>query len=157
MVVQFTKHSDKAPTLTCIRNDGSTTWFRAGHNGEFFVAHDLLHFAVESILGYSTAFYGMVAAGRDLNDFGSQNGVPDERKYSAEALKAEHIVGLIQVLFPPGVAVDHAVFSNANETFAINLHDINEAQLTRIHTKWCQLIDRWHSTTHEVPLRLEFP
>jgi len=157
MVVQFARHSDKPPTLTCIRDDGSVTWFRAGHNGEFFVAHDLLHYAVETTLGFSTAFYGMIAAGRDLNDFGSQDGRPDERQYSEEALQAEQLVGLIQVLFPPGAEVEFSLFENACRTNAIGDHAISADLLSSIHGEWLRLLDVWRNTPTQASLSLEYP
>jgi hypothetical protein len=156
MVVQFSKHAGKAPTLTCARDDGSSTWFNAGHNGEFFVAHDLLHFAVETTLGFSTAFYGMIAAGRDLTDFGTRGGKPDPRPYTDEAMQAEHIVGLIQVLFPPDIHPNYATFVEAyHEKSSLKLN-VSQEQLLEIHEKWCDLLHQWHELGDSGYFRLKF-
>lgn len=160
MVIRFAKHLEKAPTLTCIRDDGSLTWFRVDANGEFFVAHDLLHYAVETILGFSTAFYGMVAAGRDLNDFGTQGGEIDPRPYSEEAMQAEQIVGLVQVLFPPGAKPDHSTFAEAIGAKAGKLpgtQGITESDLARIHAKWSDLLEQWQNLPNHAILELNFP
>jgi hypothetical protein len=54
------------------RADGTATWERKEEpNAWFFVAHDLTHFAVETILGYRRGFYGLVAEGWALSDFGT--------------------------------------------------------------------------------------
>jgi hypothetical protein len=41
------------------------------HAREFFPVHDLTHFAVETVLGHTRGFFGLVAEGWDLADFGS--------------------------------------------------------------------------------------
>ena len=92
MIIRWTRGKDnKPPTLTCLRDDGSVTCQKSS---EFFVLHDFLHYAVESTLGFRDAFYGMVAQGRNLDSFGTQNDIKDT--YPANALRAEEIVGAIQ-------------------------------------------------------------
>ncbi len=77
--------------LTCIRADGSVTWQAST---PFFALHDLYHLAVESVLGYYQAFYGLLAAGREIDSFGTRNGEKDT--YTAEEMWAESIVGFLQ-------------------------------------------------------------
>jgi hypothetical protein len=117
----------------------------AGHNGEFFVAHDLLHYAVENTLGFSTAFWGMVAAGRDLDDFGTRGGAKDERPFTAEAMRAEEIVGQIQLLCPPGKPIEHEV------------EGISAEEVQAIHSRWSHLISQWHALPFGDHLLLAFP
>ena len=91
MTIRFTKgRLGKPDTLACFRDDGTETWehSRAG------VQHDLIHYAVETTLGYTRAFYGLVASGRDIASFGTKNGRKDV--YPDEALWSECIVGLLQ-------------------------------------------------------------
>jgi hypothetical protein len=62
----------------------------------FFIRHDLTHFAVESVLGLSDAFYGLVASGWDINSFEERE--PGSRKASQappSAYLAETIVGVL--------------------------------------------------------------
>ena len=54
--------------MTCHRADGTITGQRSG---EFFVRHDIHHYAVETTLGLDRAFYGYVAKGWDIQDFGT--------------------------------------------------------------------------------------
>jgi hypothetical protein len=84
MVIQIKKGRDGPSTLTCVRADGSRTWSKLH---PFFPVHDLTHCAVESVLGFRQAFFGLIAAGRDIGG--------TERALPAEALWAENIVGLL--------------------------------------------------------------
>ena len=68
MLIRFTR-GKKGDVLTCVREDGTTTWMRERPG---FVAHDLAHYAVETEFGYDTGFFGLVAHGWELGtaDFG---------------------------------------------------------------------------------------
>jgi hypothetical protein len=72
LVIRIKKKTDGSAALSCRRADGSVTWQRQdGRLGRFFPLHDLTHYAVESVLGHSRGFYGLVAEGWDLADFGA--------------------------------------------------------------------------------------
>ena len=66
MVIQLKKGRDGPATLACVRVDGTRTW---GKEHPFFPVHDITHCAVESVLGYDQAFFGLIAAGWDIDDF----------------------------------------------------------------------------------------
>src|SRR3989475_12063198 len=71
MLIRIKKKTDGSAALSCVRDDGSVTWQRQeGIQGRFFPLHDLTHYAVETVLGHRRGFYGLVAAGWDLTDFG---------------------------------------------------------------------------------------
>lgn len=162
MLIKFAKHANRPPTMNCVRDDGSATWFTASAaNGDYFVSHDLLHYAVEAILGYTTAFYGLVAAGRDLNDFGSTEGVKDERPNSAEAMDAERLVGLIQTLSAhgssPGYEAVADAWAAAPEPHSSSKVPVTEAQLTEIYIVWGKLVRRWQTIDVNGAMELTFP
>lgn len=90
MLIRFSK-SRNGPVLSCIREDGSVTGVKPRH-GEFFVRHDLMHYAVESTLGLSDAFYGLIAKGRTIESF---NAPGSAKTLPANAVRAEFIVGLL--------------------------------------------------------------
>jgi hypothetical protein len=72
IVVRIKKGADGRTSLSCERADGTKTWQRQhGAQASFFPRHDLTHFAVETVLGHTNGFYGLVAAGWDLSDFGT--------------------------------------------------------------------------------------
>jgi hypothetical protein len=91
--VQFEKRSDGSVILRCVRKDGSTTWQRHEKHAHFFSFHDLRHFAVETTLGFSTGFYGLIAEGWDIAD---TTGKGSRGKIPLEAILVEHVVGLLE-------------------------------------------------------------
>jgi hypothetical protein len=94
MVIRFTKGKDKEDTLSCFRDDGSTTWERARAG----VLHDLIHYVVETTLGCREAFYGLLAAGWDIQEFGTIDPRTGRKPtISVEAGQTEGIVGLLQM------------------------------------------------------------
>ena len=162
MIIKFAKHANRPPTLNCTRDDGTVSWFTASAaNGDYFVSHDLLHYAVEATLGYTTAFYGLVADGRDLNDFGSRDGAKDARGYTAEALDAERLVGLIQVLSvdgqPPCYEALLEAWSTSAEPQSSRPLPLTEAQLNDICTAWGRMVKRWQTVESNGSLELAFP
>ena len=78
--------------------DGSSTWTKIQPAIEF---HDLAHYVVETELGFAHAFYGLVAAGHNIEDFELPREHRPEALFPAnlpaEALQTEHIVNLLQV------------------------------------------------------------
>ena len=66
MLIQLKKGRDGPSTLSCLRSDGSRTWAK---EHPFFPLHDLRHYAVESVLGFDEAFFGLIAAGWEIDDF----------------------------------------------------------------------------------------
>ena len=72
ITIRIKKNADGRTSLSCTRADGTTTWQRQeGGQAAFFPRHDLTHYAVETVLGHNKGFYGLVAAGWDLTDFGN--------------------------------------------------------------------------------------
>ncbi|MDE2125213.1 MAG: hypothetical protein KGJ62_01330 [Armatimonadetes bacterium] len=93
--IRLRKRQHGATSIACRRDDGSITWQRSV---SYFARHDLLHVAVESVLGFRNAFFGMVAAGRDINDFGTVDAQTGRKEsLPLEAYWAEHIVGILQL------------------------------------------------------------
>src|SRR5437773_4364975 len=72
LLIRIKKKNDGSAALSCLRADGSVTWQRQnGAQGRFFPLHDLTHYAVERVLGHRKGFYGLVASGWDMSDFGA--------------------------------------------------------------------------------------
>jgi hypothetical protein len=89
LLIRIKKKKDGDAALSCWRADGSVTWQRQeGDLGRFFPLHDLTHYAVETVLGHGRGFYGLVADGWDLDDFGA-------RPLPADMDPSEGIVGLL--------------------------------------------------------------
>ena len=99
MLIQFIKGKGEKPSiLKCVRDDGSETWTKIQPAIEF---HDLAHYVVETELGFSNAFYGLVAEGYNIEDFELAREQRPEALLPAnlptEALQTEHIVNLLHV------------------------------------------------------------
>ena len=95
LLIRIKKNPDGRSSLSCTRADGSTTW-QSMKNAQaaFFPRHDLTHYAVETVLGHPRGFYGMVAAGWDLTDFGT----PWPRgPMPKESVLSEMIVGFLDL------------------------------------------------------------
>ena len=57
LTIELKKTKDGRPSLACVRPDGTRTWARVH---PFLPTHDLTHGAVESVLGFDQAFFGLV-------------------------------------------------------------------------------------------------
>jgi hypothetical protein len=91
LLVRFTKRPDGNVILRCTRPDDSVTWERYDKQAGFFVHHDLIHFAVETVLGLRQGFYGLLASGWNITD---TTGKGDRGPIPAASVIAEHAVGL---------------------------------------------------------------
>jgi|SRR5213594_1123259 len=93
LTIRIKKNPDGTAALTCTRANGTVTWQRQkGAQARFFPRHDLTHYAVETVLGHRRGFYGLVAEGWDLSDFGTpwpRGPIP------ADADPSELIVGFL--------------------------------------------------------------
>jgi hypothetical protein len=142
------------------RADGTRTWQkRSGPTAEFFAVHDLTHYAVETTLGATRGFYGLVADGWALADFGTpwpRGRLPDE------ALAVELIVGYLDGARATGAALSADACSQAATAhFAAAERDVSiritAAQLALVGERVDALLRRWHGATTGNPLELDFP
>lgn len=94
-MIRIKKNADGRSSLTCTRADGSTTWQSLNNaQAAFFPRHDLTHYAVETVLGHRNGFYGLVASGWNLTDFGA----PWPRgRIPGESVLSEMIVGFLDL------------------------------------------------------------
>ena len=155
MEISITKKKDKDPVISCMRKDGSVTWMRAD---SFFVMHDLCHYAVESILEIKKGFYGMLAAGIDINDFALPK---DQRNFELtdEALLAEHLVNLLVIEHNQGRLDDF--MGTLRSSYSINdgiltARAVEEQKINEIRIKYGQLLQQWKSLPIPGSLLLEF-
>jgi hypothetical protein len=164
MILRFAKGKHgKGPSMTCIRDDGTTTWIspaKTNTTADFFARHDLVHYAVETGLGYDDAFFGLVAKGRDLDEFGTRDGMKDT--YTLEAGLAEGIVGAVQ--FPdynggPPLS-DAEAFETLRATFAsVGAPEppLTVEQFGRLRVRAAELHRQWDELPEGGVLELEFP
>lgn len=98
MRIRITK-GERADWIEARRDDGSIAREHVPHKGP--VAHDLVHFAVESVLGVHRGFWGLVDAGHDperIAEMAKQAGHASAKRAETpdpsfvEAIQVERIV-----------------------------------------------------------------
>lgn len=146
LTIAMKRKTDGTTTLSCRRRDGSVTWQH--HNlgqGAFFPLHDLTHYAVETVLGHHAGFYGLVADGWNVTDFGA----PWPRgPLPPEALTAELIVGFLDAERAAGVRWSAADFDAHRAAFAAQRgvaieYTLTDDALARIRAVRSELFERW--------------
>jgi len=160
VLIRFSR-SKGVPVLTCVRDDGSSTYSKSRH-GEFFALHDLLHYAVESTLGLRDSFFGLVARGWTIADF-NEPGISD--KLPPEAGQTEYIVGLLlqdSLTGEPGSAKEFnrtlmASYAQRNRRGLPPPHPLSDDELRRIHERYTELLARYRSLEPGQHLEVSFP
>jgi len=159
LTVLIKKRADGSAALSCRRADGSVTWQRQeGAQGRFFPLHDLTHFAVETELGYDQGFFGLVAAGWDITDFGR----PWPRgELPTQALLTELLVGFLDGERASGTkwSIDELTSSTASYAAqsgrALDL-ELSDAALDRIRERRGRLFAQWAALRSGETLELTF-
>ena len=159
LLIRIKKNTDGSAALSCLRADGSVTWQRHnGKQGRFFPLHDLTHFAVETVLEHRRGFYGLVAGGWDLTDFGN----PWPRgPLPPEALVSEFIVGFLDGERGAGVEWSASEFGGAAATYFVE-HGLDapctvtDDDLRRIREKRRELFAQWAALPAGETLELSF-
>ena len=154
MEILFTKTGLDEDILSCKRKDGTQTWM---HVSKFFILHDLCHYAVETTLSLKRAFFGMLANGTDITDFG----LPKEQRtieLTSETLFAEHLVNLIVIDNTQGrmnnlIEVFKETYYDAGTAL---LNSINEGKLEDVRNNYASLIQQWQSVPERESLKLLF-
>jgi hypothetical protein len=160
LLIRIKKKTDGAAALSCVRADGTTTWQRQeGQLGRFFPLHDLTHYAVESVLGLPRAFYGLLAEGWDITDFGKPG---TKERIPSDATFAELIVGYFDLeRATSGIGnaeefnekVDAYYRDRGLSTTPLRLSD---EQLGRIRQLRAELFVRWSALPPGDALELTF-
>jgi hypothetical protein len=87
---QLKKRPDAKALLVLVRADGTFTSGAVGPASGYGPAHDLAHYVVESTLGLSQGFLGLVASGWEITDFEVKG---TAKRLPVEALLAEAAAG----------------------------------------------------------------
>lgn len=155
LLIRIRKNADGSAVLSCHRSDGSVTWQRqTGIHGRFFPIHDLTHYAVETVLAHRRGFYGLVAEGWNVTDFGA----PWPRgRIPPDADPSELIVGFLDAERAAGVEWPA---SDLNDS--LRMHNagagwqVSQDQLNEIHAMRRDLLQRWETLPPGETLELGF-
>lgn len=161
LTLRLKKRAGGGSAFTLLRADGTSTWQRQERHAAFFAHHDLEHLAVERTLGLRDAFYGLVAAGWDFDDF-----LPPYPRgpLPAEALWAETIVGLLDVEraaqgrgAPMSVEELNAqVMLKFESDGRVPPGVVSDAHLAEIRRQCVALFAQWHDVPPGETLELPF-
>ncbi len=152
MQIRFHKGKDAKYTITWMRGNQASEFFRAS---EYFVSHDLTHYAVEMTFGMKNAFYGLMARGWEIDDFGRKDPETGKtRPLPLEAGQAEMIVSLIQ-LERSGSLSPEETLTLVREQLAGSL-TITEDHLATIRAAYQNLIAQWNALPLDGSLELKF-
>lgn len=165
LTIRLKRHTDAATSLTCTRRDGSTTWQRLdGPTAQVFPAHDLTHFAVETVLGFRQGFFGLLADGWEIRDFAA----PWPRgEVPAEAREVELIVGFFDSERRQGETWTAADFAAHAESFlgaarargkAVppRTRELTDADIAGVRAVRAALLETWYHTAPDGTLELTF-
>lgn len=161
LLIRIKKNKDGSASLACVRADGSTTWQRQdGQLGAFFPPHDLTHYAIETVLGYRNAFYGLIADGWEISDFST----PFPRgKLPREAREVEALVGALDVDRMTGelrssTDVNEQVrFTlSRDKTPPVAARQLTEDDLARVQEVRADVLAKWSAVGPGETLELQF-
>jgi hypothetical protein len=140
--IRLQRGRDGPDVISCVRADGSRTWQRLPGG---LPVHDLMHYAVEKVLGLRDGFYGLVARGWNIPDFYPRE---NRDKLPSEAGWEEFVVALLQTEMSDGIERSAAEF---NSTLADMLRgggctpsrELTEAELAAIRRLSFELATQW--------------
>ena len=161
LTIRIKKNADGSAALSCTRPDGTVTWQRQkGVQGRFFPRHDLTHYAVETVLGHERGFYGLVAGGWDLSDFGAPW---PKGRIPVEAGTSELIVGFLDTERASGTRWDAADFNDKAAMYYREHHldatppTLTDDDLARVRARRAELFARWDAVPAGSAIELTFP
>src|SRR5262245_13689008 len=155
--VQLSKRADGTAVLRCTRRDGTVTWQRYDKHSNFYPFHDLRHFAVETMLGFRSGFYGLLADGWDIVDTGGKG---PRGKLTSTSILVEHIVGLLDREQSGGAPPMSAAEFEEQLQIVLgsdpNRPQLTDSQLTRVRNRVQELHNQWAATAAGSTLELTF-
>ncbi len=143
MQLLITKNTGKPHIILYKRDDNSQTWMQADN---FYVLHDLSHYAIEKALGYKTAFMSMLNKGMDIKDFENRETrkqivIPEEASY------AENMANLFLIEFNQGYFEDFnkvAQDAFAKMCTSYPAPELSETAIELIRNYIKSLIESWN-------------
>ncbi|MFM9910960.1 MAG: hypothetical protein ACKVOW_16585 [Chitinophagaceae bacterium] len=153
MQIQITRHTGKAHSIVFRRADGSETW---QPSDDFFIRHDLSHYAIEKTLGYKTAFLGMIEKGMGVRDF-EDRAKRKSMLITTEAWYAENMANLFLMERTQGKMEDFN--SVSRETFAqlqlsVPPPNLTNTEVAAIRKLLEELLQQWNSLANNESILL---
>jgi hypothetical protein len=156
MLVRFTR-GKRSDVLTCRREDGTTTWMAERPD---FVAHDLAHYAVETVFGYRLGFFGLVAHGWELSaaDFGRDPRTKERYPWPGGAQEpVEYVVSLIQRGPEAGIRTADGLREALRLYWGCVPDGFTDERIAQARRELARLEGLWAEVPAGGALELEFP
>ncbi len=155
MEIRITRNTGKPHIICYERDNGTTTWMKAS---DFFVQHDLSHFALEKTLRYTTAFMGLLNNGMDIHDFENRE-KRGQINITQEACYAENMANLFLMETTRGPfdrfnEVLAAAFTDMQHGFATPVLLQNDIEAVRSYLN--QLVNEWKALPAGETMILEY-
>jgi hypothetical protein len=151
--------SDKYDRLRCVRDDGSETTVAMPRQGT--LPHDLVHAVMESALGFSDGFIGLVAKGADIAFLSKSFHEYIDPVRHAQGAQAESAVESLQSQLWSGV-FDEGAFRYGLETACamrgVAVPDLAGIDLRGAMFDRVQALDtQWKAVPWQQEWRMRFP
>jgi len=159
VLIEFTKRADGRTVLRCVRADGSVTWQRNDdQHASFFPLHDLTHYAVETELGFTQGFFGLIAQGWNIEE---TTGKTARGALPNEALEVEYLVSALSAERAGDAVASAAEFNQLSATFASAKgmpppRQLSDEDLARVRSRFDELAERWRTLAPGQTLGLVF-
>ncbi len=155
MIIQMTKNTGKPHIIKYIRDNGTETWM---YSDDFFIRHDLSHYALELVLNYRTAFNGMLNNGMDIKDFEDKEKrarlTVTNEAYYAENMANLFLIEIAQGEFEDFNTVQQQAFVSFNNRFPCTTIPQEKIRAIRVYLR--QLLQQWKELTPGAIMELIF-
>lgn len=155
MEISFKKRAGRKNIISYQRAVLPDHWLEAD---DFLILHDLSHYAIETQLGYQSAFWGLIKSGVNPIVFENKQ-ARDQLLISNEAWYAECLANLFLIELTQGI------FDNFNAVFQESVNQMNKnipvllltvEQINGIRHYYQQLVHTWKDLAHEQAMVLSF-
>jgi hypothetical protein len=160
VIIEFAKRKDGNTVLRCVRDDGSSTWQRnQNQQARFFPLHDLIHYSVESELGFTRGFFGLIADGWNIEE---TTGKTARGRLPEETLEVEHLVSIFMAEWNSDTGWNAADFNDQAAAFAKSKglpapRAVTDDELARVRERFNEVAVKWRELAEGETLRLNFP
>lgn len=149
--------SDKYDLLRCVRRDGSETATSMPRQG--VLAHDLIHYVVESAMRYEHGFLGLVAKGADFAYTMAQTHDLRNGQIAEQASHAEAIVESLQAQLWKGAFDSQQFLDGLEGACAMRERSVPDLGALDVHKDLYQRVvelgKRWQEVPYYGSLELE--
>ena len=156
MQIRLKKGRDGPDSLACVREDGTSTWKRLQRGLAY---HDLTHYAVESELGITDGFFGLIAGGWTFDEFAAEE---ERSRIPPGAVWVEFLVNQFHTEAAGGQAYEedefHEHLTRSTEKLGFAPPGKLDAEtLARVRGRIAAVVGRWRALPPGETLEIDFP